>query len=244
MMSSGGIVQGDPRWLCGAMLLMTMSIAPVLCGQSHPAVELGAQMRAAVAAQATCDLSLSALHGSGGVDTSGVELVPGPAISGGIKLWRARIWSLSHWPPYLLGSHEDQFLRLGGFTAPDVEEATSLLGTRIASLKDARAYAQTLATLLDPNAASALIFPSVPDSSSYARAVIATWRRASDKNWPEDSSASLPGRTYSVRITVLSREMWAQGEVWMPIGYSFRIDAQGRLMAWAKRLGESFAGPR
>jgi hypothetical protein len=225
----------------GYVIQLVLNGTPGVLSAQLPDTALEAALRRVVAAQATSDLALISQRGGGAITPNAVAISAGPTTGSGIRTWRATVWSMSHWPPYLLASRDSGPIRLGGFPAPELQEVFSGPRRQSLSADDVAAFARDLAVLLDPNGAEALVFPAAHDSSSRSVAVVARWKQAKPATWPGDAIVAGEDGGYSIRLTALSKETWTQGEPWLPIAYSFEIGPGGQVLGWAKRLGEPFA---
>ncbi len=223
----------------GCVVQLLMATPPALCAQA-PDSTLELALRRVVAAQATSDLALTSSRGGDVIAPRSVAITSGPATHLRVRVWRATVWSMSHWPPYLLAAGASEPLRLGGFPAPELRELLSGLRTQVQSASDAQALARDLATLLDPNGAQALVFPATRDSAPESLALVLRWERTRPATWPSDGAEAGADGSYSVRMTALSREDWDQRNLWLPIAYSFELGSDGHVVAWARRVGEPF----
>jgi hypothetical protein len=155
-----------------------------------------------------------------------------------LRLWRVNI-SVSHVSPYLVAWDGRSLLRLGGFTAPDLIEASSAIP--MASVDST--YIERLSTILvllaDPNGGQELIYPFAEDLPERQARLTSEWRSLYSGILP-DRVVERASRGWNSRVTVLSRNPHSGYVPWYPITYSFEFDATGRLTGWQRERHERF----
>lgn len=192
-----------------------------------------------IAAQADGKLALLSLNPGIPIRASDVVLdtVARP-LQAPIRIWRGRVVSVSSIHPYLVASSENIIWRLGGFSSPELTSLTARFPERLRSVADAVERARALARLADPNGAVDVRFVGAMQSPADS-SVAERWRSARPRGWPVDSVATPNDSTFVVQLTALSRNDWSgYGRGWVPIAYRFTMDAEGNVLAWARRAAE------
>lgn len=198
-------------------------------------------MREYVAAQATSELALRSEYGSLHVSPESIRLERVPERGQGLEVWRATLPS-DHSHPYLLAMGGGVVLRLGGFASPELLQAARTFPADAETRDAIKGRSEELALLADPNGANQTILTTtVPVETTTA--VLRSWWQRAPKSWPRDTIVERRAEGWSVRLSSLSRDTRSFTLHWVPTAYSFEFDQYGALIAWDRRIGESFGVP-
>jgi len=228
------------RWATGAAgaALLCAARPTVLAAQALPGEAGQDLIREYVAREAAAELGVR----FGEIrmpDARRVQVESVDVLTRDLKVWRATLPS-DHSHPYLLAMVDDRPVPLGGFAAPEIRRVAQLLGHEQLSVTTVQRRAETLALLADGNGAIQFVFTGHPDTPSYVSKVADAWRRAAPSDWPRDTVFTRPAEGWHATVTLLSRDTRSYTLHWVPVAYSFEFNADGALVGWANRLGESF----
>lgn len=215
-----------------APALVTALVQPAACQER----DVPRQLAAIVAAQVTAEYGLASQRGAGDVQFEQVTVDTLGSEFPRLRLWRASVWTASHWHPYLLATVGDSTLRLGGFPSPELRFVAGTGRVEIATSDEALRLGKSLARLADPHGAVRLVYSSPGGDPAVTR----RWQSVAPSSWPADTVRALSDGSYLVKLTVLSQASWMSGSPWQPIAYSFVLSPDGNLLGWASRVGEPF----
>lgn len=167
-----------------------------------------------------------------------VRLAEFSAPRSGLRFWHARM-PVAGSAPYTLGWDGTRVLRLGGFEAPELFAAASLLIRTPRLRHEPLELARELAVLADPNGGMEYAFvhePSTGDAEAARRAWVGCYSEAVGDSFDSGD----PTRTV-VRLTLLTRDPDGAYGSWLPATYAFVFGTNHVLLAWSRRFRERFA---
>lgn len=155
-------------------------------------------------------------------------------------LWRGRLWTSTHWRPYLVATDNTHTWRLGGFPGPELADLARNRRLMATTPDSAVELARILAALLDPNGAARLIYLGHANSTPGEAPIVEAWRRKAPKGWPVSATTRFGNGSLRVQMSVLSLVEHDQGTPWQGIAYSFDFLPSGYFGGWAVRQSEHF----
>lgn len=215
---------------------IVLSTVAVACSASRPGVEDDNVVRELIASQFASQLGVWEPTARGDVSASDVRLQSGPVVAG-VTVVRG-IPPRDHWPAYIVVARGESLCRAGGFTAPQLECVVRLMRASNPQVTPPE-IARHLTVIADPNGGLRMF--SVREARAPdERAVTDAWHERRPANWPRDTVFTGPAGNAVVRITTLSQQTRSYEQAWHAIAYDFQFNARGALMAWARRVSESF----
>lgn len=172
------------------------------------------------------DLSLSRLP-------STLSATPDQSILPGITIWRVRVPSTDYWHSYFLAWDGRQWLRLGGFPAPELVALSRILRHRHANQRSILDEARHLAVLGDPDGGDIAVFPYAQSAPATDSITLAEWSISGLAVAP-DTVFQRVDRGYSALITVLTRPTRDVPRPWLSNTYGFQFDHDGTLVGWSR----------
>ncbi len=206
------------------------------------AQDSGAEALRVVQLQRKTDLVLWAGPAGSAMAISPAKVERVPGYPSALMVWQV-FPTLDHAHPFTVAKVGGRLLRLGGFPAPELDEATRGLRWSITDRTKALELAQVLARLGDRFGARRYVFTSLPPVDETLVRVRNTWRSRAPADWPTDSVWSAGAGSWGVALTILSQDTRSFNQRWVAIAYSFYVDPHGVLTSWAWRSSDPFNVP-